>query len=64
MPPLGFSPDPDDLDATHRTAPALRQSGPQHTLISQEPQRGHDGATLAVLITIFASGSGKSAGFH
>lgn len=50
IPPLGFSLDADDLDATHRAAPALRQCSPQHILVAYDPQRGHDGATLAALV--------------
>jgi D-apionolactonase len=47
LPPLGLNLDPQDLEATLQVLPQLRSARGRHVIVSHDPRRGHDAATLA-----------------
>ena len=47
LPPLGLGLDPQDLEATLQVLAQLRSARAHHVIVSHDPRRGHDAATLA-----------------
>jgi D-apionolactonase len=47
LPPLGLGLDPQDLEATLQVLAQVRSARPHHVIVSHDPRRGHDAATLA-----------------